>query len=104
MHLNVGQRDSSIHPLTEDTDILPFLKSKMAKAPGVVMSYTRAPDEGSTPDESMADDASLDAASQDLITAFHAKDVKGVSAALKAAFQILDAMPHEEGEHTNETE
>lgn len=41
----------------------------------------------------------LHAAADDLILAVHAKDTKGVAAALKAAFELCDSQPHEKGEH-----
>jgi len=41
----------------------------------------------------------LEACAEDLIHAVHAKDVHGVVDALRAAFQICDSEPHEEGEH-----
>lgn len=44
------------------------------------------------------------AASKDLITAIQAGDEKAVAQAIQAAFEILDASPHEEGPHLNESE
>jgi hypothetical protein len=38
-------------------------------------------------------------AADDLISAVHMKDSKAVADALKAAFEICDSMPHEEGQH-----
>jgi hypothetical protein len=49
-------------------------------------------------------DEALHACADDLIEAVHAKDVEGVTKALKAFFHIADAMPHEEGEHISEEE
>jgi hypothetical protein len=42
------------------------------------------------------------ACAEDLIRAVEAKDIKGVAGAMKAAFEYLDAQPHEEGEHLEE--
>jgi hypothetical protein len=42
---------------------------------------------------------SVEAAAMDLIIAVHLKDVKGVTQALRAAFELLDSEPHHEGEH-----
>lgn len=42
---------------------------------------------------------SLESAADDLISAVHAKDSKGVASAMRAAFEIMDSEPHEEGEH-----
>lgn len=81
---------------------LPFLKPR--QQPGLIVSK-RKPDGGSEESHMEGEeDAGLDACSEDLIRAMHAKDAKGVTSALKAAFEILDSMPHEEGPHTNEEE
>ncbi len=65
---------------------LPFLK-KQQKVAGVAAPAVehRAPDE---PEK--AADPGMEAAAQDLIDAVHARDVKGVAAALKAAFTLAD--------------
>ncbi len=47
-------------------------------------------------------DAGLEAAATDLMRAFEAKDSKKIASALRAAFQILDSEPHEEGSHLDE--
>ncbi len=39
---------------------------------------------------------------EDLISAFHARDAKAAAKAFNAAFELRDAMPHQEGKHTNE--
>lgn len=41
----------------------------------------------------------LESAAEDLISAVHAKDVKAVASALKAAFEMCESQPHEEGPH-----
>ena len=78
--------------------MLPFLKPK-AQAAGI-MTIERKPD--STDGESHDD--GIDACSHDLIESVHSKNIKAVSAAIKAAFELLDSEPHEEGPHTNEEE
>lgn len=45
---------------------------------------------------------SIEAAAEDMLKAFEEKDVKKLAAAVRAAFDILDSEPHEEGPHTNE--
>jgi len=73
--------------------MLPFLKhSKEASVAGPVEVKHREPDEE-------ADYDMLESAAEDLISAVHAKNVKSVSAALRAAFEILESQPHEEGPH-----
>jgi hypothetical protein len=80
--------------------MLPFLKTKRQDS-GIATVY-RAPDEGKEQKEN--DSQGLEVAATDLHSAIESKDIKGIAEALKAAFLILDAMPHEEGEHTNESE
>lgn len=41
-------------------------------------------------------------AMSDLMKAIHSKDIKGMKEAFVAAAQIVDSMPHEEGEHLPE--
>jgi hypothetical protein len=79
--------------------MLPFLKPKRKE--GMVIEQ-RTPDGQAdrSPEGSELD--GVKAAAADLIRAMHAKDEDGVAMALKAAFEILDSMPHDEGEHTNE--
>lgn len=80
--------------------MLPFLKPKNQSVAGLIIK-TRASDSPEAPEQDENDKSgAIEACSQALITAVHAKDVKAVSEALKDAFEILDSMPHEEGEHT----
>jgi hypothetical protein len=81
--------------------MLPFFKPKAASV-GLIVSE-RKPDSYPEPiDEN--NDAGLDACSADLILAVHAKSIKAVTAALKAAFELLDSQPHVEGPHIDEQE
>lgn len=59
------------------------------------------PKHGPAPKEPVGSDGdeALLACAEDLIDAVKAGDSKGVAHALKAAFDIADAMPHHEGEH-----
>lgn len=69
--------------------MLPFLKPKTVA--GLIISH-RKPDGGKEESHSEGnEDHGLDACSEDLIRAFHAKDTKGVSAGLKAAFEMLES-------------
>ena len=77
--------------------MLPFLKNKQRTQTGIVQQV-RSPDTEENQEDSNPD-ASIEACAQDLIDAVHAKDVKAASEAIKAAFEILDSQPHEEGEH-----
>jgi hypothetical protein len=53
--------------------------------------------------ESKQDDntIAIEACATALIVAVHAHDVPAAAEAIKHAFEILDSMPHEEGEHIN---
>ena len=77
--------------------MLPFLKKERPNSAGMSMEY-RKPDEGKEEDEGSA----IDACSKDILRAISSNDYKQLSAALKAAFDIMDSLPHEEGPHTNE--
>ncbi len=81
---------------------LPFLKPKAAA--GLIIAQ-RKPD-GASNLEGMdgEEDQGLNAAAADLIRAIHSKDEAGVVSALRAAFELMEEEPHEEGEHTNESE
>lgn len=74
--------------------MLPFLKknkeASVSAAPDHIM---REPDEGAEEYDV------LHSAAEDLISAIHSKDVKAVAEALKAAFELMDSEPHEEGPH-----
>ena len=75
--------------------MLPFLKNnKEASISETPDSIKREHDEDSSEEYDM-----LESAAEDLISAVHSKDVKAVCSALRAAFQMLDSEPHEEGPH-----
>lgn len=82
--------------------MLPFLKRNQKSMSSGVIVQNRAPDakpEGQEPEASDTD-AIMDCA-KDLITAVHAHDAKGVAEAMKAAFDILETLPHDEVEHND---
>lgn len=75
--------------------MLPFLKNKQDVSASTPMeTKERKPD--------MDTFDSMDTASQDVLDAIKANDVKALSAALRAACELCDSEPHEEGSHTNE--
>jgi hypothetical protein len=83
---------------------LPFLRKKQVA--GLIMAK-RNPDGSKTEtgnEQDNQDDSgsSMHSAASDLIKAIESKDISAVAAALKAAFQIADSEPHDEGEHLNE--
>lgn len=62
----------------------------------------RDKDDGSMSMQDEGPDEGLEAAGTDLLRAINAKNPKAIAAALRAAFEILDSMPHVEGEHLEE--
>lgn len=79
--------------------MLPFLKPKRRE--GTIIEH-RLPDGQADKKPEGSELDGVRAAAADLIRAVHAKDEEGVAMAIKSAFEILDSMPHDEGEHTNE--
>lgn len=73
--------------------MLPFLKHKQEGS----MSEENDPIKRGSDDESEYD--MLESAAEDLISAVHSKDVKAVCSALRAAFEMMESQPHEEGPH-----
>ena len=41
----------------------------------------------------------LESAAEDLLSAIQSRDIKAIASALKAAFEMCDSQPHEEGEN-----
>lgn len=73
--------------------MLPFLKrNQEGSASMPAEPIKREHDEGAEYDM-------LESAAEDLISAIHSKDVKGVCSALKAAFEMMESEPHSEGPH-----
>lgn len=79
--------------------MLPFLKRER-KETGIIVEH-RKPD---VEPKDEAEDDSLETAVDDFFKAYAARDIKAGAAALRAAFQIVDAEPHHEGEHLDESE
>lgn len=73
--------------------MLPFLMKP--RASGGVITEVRPSDY----EKDDSDDSGLLSAAKDLCSAIEVKDYKKAAAALKAAFQICDSEPHEEGPH-----
>lgn len=82
--------------------MLPFLKSKPAQVAGIVVKIRKPDSDDQDAKEPHKEDNGLEACAHDLINAVHARDVKGVQEALKAAFEICESYPHEEGPHEDE--
>jgi hypothetical protein len=72
---------------------LPFLKTKNKHQTGLIVQ-TRASDASQEPEDH--GDHAIEACAQDLINAIHAKDMKGVAAALRAAIEMIKDEPQDE--------
>ena len=73
--------------------MLPFLKrNQEASASTSLETQERKPDEGTEEFDSM------ESAAQELVDAVHAKDVKAVAAALRAAFELMELDVPEDSE------
>lgn len=72
--------------------MLPFLKAKEASVSMPAEAVKRKPDEG-------ADMDYLEGCMAELSAALKSGDAKAASAAFRAAFQVCESEPHEEGEH-----
>ena len=80
--------------------MLPFLKPRNQQSAGVSTEYFKTKPES---DEDKKEDVEgLMAAAADFIQGIQTGDKKLVASALRSAFEILDAAPHEEGPHTND--
>ena len=75
---------------------LPFLNQK--RVAGSIMATRKA--EGGIMDEDMEGQDPLHSAMEDLHSAMKAGNIEEMASAMRAAFQMLDAEPHEEGPHT----
>jgi hypothetical protein len=77
---------------------LPFLKKRQEGGVAGLIIKRRTPDEKPPGEDDNA--AAIESCASELINAIHNKDIKAAAMALKDAFDILESMPHEEGEHT----
>lgn len=75
--------------------MLPFLKKAQEGSASMPVEHVKRESD----EESESDYDMLDSAAEDLIQAVHSKDVKAVSSALKAAYEMCESQPHEEGPH-----
>lgn len=83
--------------------MLPFLKKKQIAA----VVYSKMKPSGQVEDEkqdSSEGRVELEACAESLIRAINRNDVSAVADALKSAFDVLEAQPHEEYEHEEESE
>ena len=76
---------------------LPFLKPE--KMASIIVANRKKDGSIQTSHEQGEQKPELMSAAEDLIRAVHAKEASKVASALKAAFDLCDAEPHEEGEH-----
>lgn len=78
--------------------MIPFMKPKMQT--GIIFKERKA--EGGISEAQDDDSMAMEACADDMIRAIHSKDSKMLAKAMKAAFDIMEASPHEEGPHLNE--
>lgn len=74
--------------------MLPFLKNKQEGSISSAVKNITPNEEPKQQDYNM-----LESAAMELIIAVHLKDVKAVCVALQSAFEIMESLPHHEGEH-----
>lgn len=79
--------------------MLPFLEPKKM-ASTIMMKMKKNSPEAIAEEGEMAPE--IMSAAEDLISAVHSKSVEATAKALQAAFEIMDSMPHVEGEHLGE--
>lgn len=77
--------------------MLPFLKPK--KMSSVIIAKIKPEGKIEPSHEEGEEMPELIGAAESLISAVHSKDANAVAECLKAAFEICDSYPHEEGEH-----
>lgn len=81
--------------------MLPFIKKKYAGGSSGLIVKHRTPDE--KPEENqepMDSSAAIESCARALIQAVQANDAKGVADAMYDAFCVMEAMPHEEADHS----
>jgi hypothetical protein len=82
--------------------LLPFLHKKLIGGGGLIVERIKADKPNEDSPEEDSNEEAIRACARDLIEAIHSRDEKGVTDAIKSAFEILDSMPHDEGEHIEE--
>lgn len=75
--------------------MLPFLKKRQEVSVSIPTDIVKRDSDH----EEEEDFDGLESCCEEMIDAFHSRDAKALAAALRAAFQICDLEPHEEGEH-----
>lgn len=78
--------------------MLPFLKKRPNQGM-IVESISTDQSQEAPKDEALQ---AVTEAAKDLLYAIQEQNPKKMAQALRAAFEICDAMPHQEGPHTNE--
>jgi len=77
-----------------EVNLLPFLKQN-ARQTGVIMQERNS-------DEQSTSDAGMTAAARDLHDALQTNDIKGIAAALKAAYELCESGSSDEDQKTPE--
>jgi hypothetical protein len=69
-----------------------------------VITKIRPPDQQESEPEKPEEYDELEGIAEDILRAINMKDAKSLAEALRDAFEVIDAAPHVEGEHINESE
>jgi len=77
--------------------MLPFLMPEKRKDTGMIV-VDRRPDEEAAKD-TPEDLTGIEVAMEEFCAAVDKKDFKGMAKAFKAAFEMLESMPHDEAPH-----
>jgi hypothetical protein len=80
--------------------VSPYIQEQLLSSPLHFLEEKNQFGTAGTATEHMGGNPGLEAAAHELIKAIGEKDPKAVAAALRNAFNLVDAAPHEEGEHT----
>lgn len=85
---------------------LPWMKDQKKSVAGLIMAK-RKPDGGfedvEQPEESK-ENYGLTACAEDILKAIEAKDAPALAKAFQDAFDVLETRPHDEPEHSEDTE
>jgi hypothetical protein len=68
-------------------------------ASAILDRFTGKPEASEMEDEVDVGEAGLDTASEEVMSAFEAKDPMALKVALRSFFDLCDSMPHKEGPH-----
>lgn len=86
--------------MPKEANLLPFFAKKQVSQPIIEIEKQDFSQESEKDEYIQA----IEVCAQDLIDAIYTQDVRRTAEVLKAAFEICDSRPHEEGPHTYEAQ